>query len=132
MAVSDPIADYLTCIRNAVQAKKKRLDVPSSGMKRSITEILERERFIRNFKVIEDNKQNVLRIFLNWGAGEKPAIQGIQRVSKPGRRVYVGKSDLPRVLGGFGISVISTSAGLLTNKEARRLGLGGEVVCRVW
>ncbi len=132
MSVSDPIADYLTCIRNAIQAKKKRLDVPSSNMKCSITKILQRESFVRDFKVIEDNKQNVLRIYLKYGADETPVIQGIKRVSTPGRRVYVGQSDIPRVLGGLGMAVLSTSAGLLTDKEARKRGLGGEVLCTVW
>jgi small subunit ribosomal protein S8 len=132
LSVSDPIADYLTCIRNAIQAKKKRLDVPSSNMKRALTEILRRERFIRDFKVIEDSKQNVLRIFLNWGPNDQPAIQGIQRVSRPGRRVYVRKQELPRVRGGMGMAVLSTSSGVLTDKEARKRGLGGEVLCKIW
>ena len=132
MSVSDPIADYLTCIRNAIQAKKKRLDVPSSKMKCSLTEILKAEHFVRDFKVIEDDKQNVLRIFLSWGQNDQPAIQGIQRISRPGRRIYVGAKDIPRVMGGLGVAVLSTSSGVLTDREARRRGLGGEVLCKVW
>jgi len=132
LSVSDPIADYLTCIRNAIQAKKKRLDVPSSNLKRSITEILVNEHFVRDYKVIEDDKQNVLRIYLKWGPDERPAIQGIRRVSTPGRRVYVGARELPRVMGGLGISVLSTSGGVITDREARKRGLGGELLCKVW
>jgi small subunit ribosomal protein S8 len=101
-------------------------------MKRAITEILKRERFIRDYQEIEDDKQNVLRIYLNYGRESKPVIQGIRRVSTPGRRIYVAKDDVPRVLGGFGIAVLSTSQGLLTSKEARKRGVGGEVVCTVW
>ena len=132
MSVSDPVADFLTCIRNAIGAKHRRLDVPSSRMKTALAKVLLRERFINNFKTIEDTKQGVLRIYLKYTNDETPVITGIKRVSKPGRRVYVGKARIPRVMGGLGVSVVSTSRGLMTDREARDAGLGGELVCQVW
>ena len=132
MSVSDPIADYLTCIRNAVQAKKKRLDIPASNIKRAMTELLKRERFIDDFKVIEDNKQNVLRIQLSWRDADTSAIREIRRISKPGRRIYVNKDKIPRVRGGLGLVVLSTPEGVVSGAEARRRGVGGEVLCTVW
>jgi small subunit ribosomal protein S8 len=132
LSVTDPIADFLTCIRNALQVKRRHVDIPSSKMKRALAELLQKERFIRGFKVIEDSKQNVLRIYLKYAANEAPVIQGIQRISTPGRRVYVDKDALPRVLGGLGISVLSTTQGILTHKDARQAGLGGEVICHIW
>lgn len=132
MSVSDPIADFLTCVRNALHAKKRSVDIPSSNAKRALAELMHKERFIRGFKVIEDSKQNVIRIYLKYGAGETSVIQGIRRISTPGRRVYVKKDDLPRVLGGYGMSVLSTTRGILTDKEAKQAGLGGEVICHIW
>ncbi len=131
MPVTDPIADYLTRIRNAVKARKKFVEMPSSGMKVGITEILKNNKFIKDYEVIEDNKQNVLKIYLQYVDGE-PSIQGLKRVSTPGLRKYVGKDEIPRVLNGLGIAVISTSRGLLTDKEARKEGVGGEVICYIW
>jgi small subunit ribosomal protein S8 len=112
--------------------KKRHVDIPSSKVKRALAELMQKERYIRGFKVIEDSKQNVLRIYLKYDPNESPVIQGIERVSTPGRRVYVGKDELPRVLGGLGTSVLSTTQGILTNKEARQAGLGGEVICYIW
>lgn len=132
MSVSDPIADFLTCIRNSLHAKKRHVDIPSSNMKRAIAEVLHKERFIRGFKVIEDSKQNVIRVYLKYASNEKPVIRGIKRISTPGRRVYVGKDELPRVLGGLGTAVISTTRGIVTDREARQQGLGGEVICHIW
>ena len=132
MSVSDPVADFLTCIRNAIGAKHRKVDVPSSQMKQEIAKVLLRERFINNFKVIEDTKQGVLRIYLKYTGDEQSVITGVQRVSKPGRRVYVGKARIPRVMGGLGTTVLSTSRGLMTDREAREAGLGGEIVCKVW
>jgi small subunit ribosomal protein S8 len=132
LSVTDPIADFLTCIRNALQVKKRHVDIPASKVKRALAELMQKERYIRGFKVIEDSKQNMLRIYLKYDPNESPVIQGIQRVSTPGRRVYVGKDELPRVLGGLGTSVISTTRGILTQKEARHAGLGGEVICYIW
>jgi small subunit ribosomal protein S8 len=132
MSVSDPVADFLTCIRNAIGAKHRRLDVPSSRMKCELAKVLLRERFINNFKTIEDTKQGVLRIYLKYTNDETSVITDLKRVSKPGRRVYVGKERIPRVMGGLGVSVVSTSRGLMTDREARDAGLGGELVCQVW
>lgn len=132
MSVSDPVADYITCIRNAIQARHRKVDVPSSQMKQEIAKVLLRERFINNFKVIEDSRQGVLRVYLKYSGEDQSVITGVKRVSKPGRRVYVGKDRIPRVMGGLGISVVSTSRGMMTDREARDAGLGGEVVCQVW
>jgi len=132
MSVSDPVADFLTCVRNAISAKHRKVDVKSSQMKQELAKVLLRERFINNFKVIEDTKQGVLRIYLKYTGDEQSVITGIDRISKPGRRVYVGKDRIPRVMGGMGVSVVSTSRGLMTDREAREAGLGGEIVCKVW
>lgn len=132
MSVSDPVADFLTCIRNAIGAKHRKVDVPASNMKTEIAKVLLRERFINNFKTIEDTKQGVLRVYLKYTNDDTPVITGIKRVSKPGRRVYVGKDNIPRVMGGLGISMLSTSRGLMTDREAREAGLGGELVAQIW
>src|SRR5512146_1189652 len=126
MSVSDPVADFLTCIRNAIGAKHRKLDVPASRMKTELAKVLLRERFINNFKTIEDERQGVLRIYLKYTNDETSVITDLKRVSKPGRRVYVGKERIPRVMGGLGVSVLSTSRGLMTDREARDAGLGGE------
>lgn len=131
MPVTDPIADFLTRIRNASKAKKPKVEIPSSNMKKSLAEILKKQKFITDYTVIEDNKQNVLSIQLMYNNGT-PAINGLQKVSTPGLRVYRGSDKLPRVLNGLGIAVVSTSKGLLTDKEARRESLGGEIVCYIW
>ena len=132
MSVSDPVADFLTCIRNAIGAKHRKLDVPSSQLKQELAKLLLRERFINNFKVIEDTKQGVLRVYLKYTGEDVSVITGLKRVSKPGRRQYVAKERVPRVMGGLGMSVVSTSRGLLTDREAREAGLGGELMCQVW
>jgi len=132
MSVSDPVADFLTCIRNAIGAKHRKVDVPASKMKAELAKVLLRERFINNFKTIEDTRQGVLRVYLKYTSDDTPVITGLKRVSKPGRRVYVNKTRVPRVMGGLGISVVSTSRGLMTDREAREAGLGGELVCQVW
>jgi small subunit ribosomal protein S8 len=132
MSVSDPVADFLTCVRNAIRAKHRKVDVPASRMKTELTKVLLRERYINNFKVIEDSRQGVLRIYLKYSAGDESVITGVKRMSSPGRRVYVPKTRLPRVMGGLGTSIISTSRGLMTDREAREAGLGGELVCQVW
>lgn len=132
MSVSDPVADFLTCVRNAIGAKQRKVDVPSSRLKSEIAAVLLRERLINNFKVIEDQKQGVLRVYLKYAGDDTSVITGIKRVSTPGRRVYVGKDEIPRVMGGLGISVLSTSRGLMADREARAAGLGGELLCQVW
>ena len=131
MRVTDPISDFLTRIRNAVKAKKVIVEIPSSRMKLGLADILKKNNFIDDYSVTEDNKQNVLKINLRYHNGN-PAISGLQRISSPGLKVYKKNDELPRVLNGLGLAVISTSQGLLTDKEARSKSLGGEVVCFVW
>jgi small subunit ribosomal protein S8 len=132
MAVTDPVADFLTCVRNACKAKHKKVDVPSSRMKTQLAKVMLQEKFINNYKVITDSKQGILRLYLKYDKQEKPVINGLKRISTPGHRVYATKDRIPRVQGDLGIAILSTSRGLLTNKEARRAGTGGEVVCYVW
>jgi len=131
MSMTDPIADMLTRIRNAAQAKLKKVDVPASKMKLAITKILLREKYISNFKYITDGKQNVIRIYLRYGEKDTPMIQGLKRESTPGLRSYVASNNIPWVRRGTGVAVISTSRGLLTDREARQQKLGGEVVLTV-
>ena len=132
MAVTDPIADFLTCVRNACKAKHKKVDVPGSRMKTELAKVMLQEKFINNYKVISDRKQGILRLYLKYDKQEKSVINGLRRISTPGRRVYAAKDKIPRVQGDLGIAILSTSRGLLTNKEARKAGCGGEVVCYVW
>lgn len=131
MPVTDPVADFLTRIRNAINAKKRFVDIPSSNLKVKLAEILKKSKFIVDFNVTEDNKQNVIRIFLKYVNGES-SISGLKRISKPGLRNYVDSDNIPRVLNGLGIAIISTSNGLLTDKEAKTAVVGGEVLCHVW
>lgn len=131
MPVTDPIADFLTRIRNSVQAKKKFVDIPSSKMKEKMALILKENGFINDFNTIEDNKQNILRIHLSYKNG-MPSINGLEKISKPGLKNYVSSDKIPRVLNGLGIAVISTSKGLLTDKQAKSEGVGGEVICHIW
>ena len=133
MTMSDPIADMLTRIRNANTAKHDTVDVPSSKMKLAIADILVKEGFIKKYDVVEDGNFKTIRITLKYGKDKnEKIISGIKRISKPGLRVYAGKEELPRVLGGLGIAVISTSQGVMSDKKARKLGLGGEVIAYVW
>ncbi|GEN46920.1 30S ribosomal protein S8 [Alkalibacillus haloalkaliphilus] len=132
MAMTDPIADLLTRIRNANMVRHEQLEVPASKLKQEIVEILKREGFIRDYEYIEDNKQGVLRLFLKYGSSDERVITGIKKISKPGLRVYAKAEELPRVLNGLGIAVISTSKGVLTDKEARQQAVGGEVLAYVW
>ncbi len=131
MAVTDPIADFLTRIRNASNARKIRVDIPASNMKKSLAEILKSQNFIKDYAVVEDNKQDIIRVELKYSNGS-PAISGLKRISKPGLRVYKNSNDLPRVLNGLGVAVISTPKGLLTDKDARTQAVGGEIVCYIW
>ena len=133
--LSDPVADMLTRIRNANMVYKKVVEIPASNLKTAICEILKREGFIEDYKFIEDGKQGILRVFMKYKGDRRHRIRvinGIVRVSKPGRRIYVGKSEIPRVKGGLGIAILSTSRGVMTDKEARKIGVGGEVICYVW
>ncbi len=134
MYVTDPIADMLTRIRNANTVFQETVDIPMSRMKLEVAKILKEEGYIRNFKVLNDAKKPVamLRLMLNYGPNRERVIQGLRRISKPGRRIYVGRSDLPKVMGGLGVAIISTSQGLMTDATARTNGLGGEVICYVW
>jgi small subunit ribosomal protein S8 len=131
MPVTDPISDFLLRIRNASKAKKLRVEIPSSKMKQGLAEILKKENYIHEYSVVEDNKQNILKIQLKYRNGES-AITGLKRISKPGLRVYKNSEELPRVYNGLGTAVISTSKGLLTDKEARASAIGGEVICYIW
>jgi small subunit ribosomal protein S8 len=132
MSLSDPIADALTCIRNANRAKKERVDIRASNIIRSILKILRQERFIHDFREIEDKKQGILRIYFRKENEPVRKINGIVRVSRPGLRAYAGKDEIPRVLNGLGLCILSTSKGVLSSKEARRQALGGEVLLKIW
>lgn len=132
MVMTDPVADMLTRIRNANTVRLDKLEVPASNMKKEIAEILKREGFIRDVEYIEDSKQGILRIFLKYGRENERVITGLKRISKPGLRVYAKAHEVPRVLGGLGIAIVSTSKGVLTDKEARSQQVGGEVLAYVW
>ncbi|MCF3943885.1 30S ribosomal protein S8 [Oceanobacillus alkalisoli] len=132
MVMTDPIADMLTRIRNAVTVKHEKLELPASKIKKEIADILKREGFVKDYEYIEDNKQGVLRIFLKYGANQEKVITGIKRISKPGLRVYAKADEVPRVLNGLGIAIVSTSQGVLSDKEARSQQVGGEVLAYVW
>ncbi len=131
MPVTDPISDFLLRIRNASKAKKLRVEIPASKLKQGLAEILKKENYIDDYSIVEDNKQNIIKIQLKYRDGVA-AITGLKRISKPGLRVYKAAAELPRVLNGLGTAVISTSKGLLTDKEARALAIGGEVICYIW
>ncbi|MDO5715223.1 MAG: 30S ribosomal protein S8 [Tissierellia bacterium] len=130
--MTDPIADMLTRIRNGNNARHKSVDIPASNVKKQITEILLNEGFIKGYDVVDDNKQGIIKIDFKYAESGERVISGLKRISKPGLRVYVKCEDVPKVLGGLGIAIISTSKGILTDKEARAQGVGGEVICYVW
>lgn len=133
MAMSDPIADMLTRIRNAGMVRHKRVDIPASKMKLEIARILQKEKFIASYKFIGDEgPQGVIRVYLKYTPGEEPVISGLERVSKPGLRRYCGAREVPRVFGGMGVSILSTSRGIMTGREAQKIGVGGEILCSVW
>jgi len=132
MNMTDPVADMISRIRNGVRAKLPKVDVPSSKLKVEIARILKDEGYISNFKVTEDDKQNMLRVFLKYGPGMERVITDVQRVSRPGCRIYCGKDQIPRVYGGLGINILSTSRGLMTGRSAAREGVGGEILVNVW
>jgi small subunit ribosomal protein S8 len=130
--VTDPIADMLARIRNASTAEHEKVDIPASRLKVRLAELLKEEGFIKNFRLIEDRRQGTLRVYLKYGPGQERVITGLRRVSKPGRRLYVGADKIPSVLGGMGVASLSTPRGVLTDRESRRLRTGGEVLCYVW
>jgi small subunit ribosomal protein S8 len=132
MNMTDPIADMITRIRNGVRARLPKIDVPSSKLKVEIARILKDEGYVANFKSVEDDKQGMIRIFLKYGPGMEQVITDLQRVSRPGCRIYCGKDQIPRVYGGLGINILSTSRGLMTGRSAAREGVGGEILCNVW
>ena len=132
MSMTDPIADYLTRIRNAQAAHKPWADIPASNFKKRLSYVLKEEKFIRDYILVKDNKQDILRVFLNYDYNGKPVIHGIQRQSKPGCRSYVTADNLPRVLNGMGIAILTTSKGVISDKKAKLLNVGGEVICQVW
>ena len=132
MQMSDVIADMLTRIRNANNAKHETVDIPASKMKKSIADILVEEGYIKSAQIIEDGKQGIIRVTLKYGQGKQKILQGLRRVSKPGLRVYSNCEDMPRVMNGLGIAIVSTSKGIMTDKKARSLNIGGEIIAFVW
>ncbi len=132
MTMTDPVADMLTRIRNANLVHHERVEIPGSKMKKSIAQILKEEGFIRDFDWTDDGKQGLLRLYLKYGPNKEKVLNGLKRISKPGLRVYVQRDEVPRVLGGLGIAILSTSRGVLSDKQARRERVGGEVICYVW
>ena len=132
MSMTDPVADMLTRIRNANTAGHAEVEIPASKIKKNIAEILLKEGYIKSYEVIENKPQDIIKVEMKYAAGKQRVISGIKRISKPGLKVYAKKDEVPKVLGGLGIAIISTSNGLITDKEARKLGVGGEVICYVW
>ncbi|MDD3864031.1 MAG: 30S ribosomal protein S8, partial [Eubacteriales bacterium] len=129
---TDPVADMLTRIRNANTAGHASVEIPASKMKKNIAEILVKEGYIKGYELVEDDKQGIIKVQMKYGADKQKVISGIKKISKPGLKVYAKSSDVPKVLGGLGVAIISTSNGLITDKEARSAGVGGEVICYVW
>jgi small subunit ribosomal protein S8 len=132
MAVTDPIADFLIRIKNGQKARFDKVDIPASKMKSSLAKILKEEGYIKNFKLLRDDKQGILRVQLKYTDPRDAAISGLKRISRPGRRVYVGHKDIPKVLNGLGISILSTSKGMMTDRLAKQEGIGGELLCSIW
>ena len=132
MNLTDPVADFLTRIRNSIRARHQKLDVPASKLKAEIARILKEEGYIANYKPTEENGQKVIRVYLKYGPNNEAVIRDLQRVSRPGCRVYVGSKEIPRILGGLGINILTTPKGVMTGRQARREGVGGEILCEVW
>lgn len=132
MVMTDPIADFLTRIRNGNTAMKTTVEIPASKMKKALAEILKEEGFIKNWEFVEDSLQGVIRVYMKYGENREHVISGLKRISKPGLRVHVGKDDVPQVLNGLGIAILTTSKGVMTDRQARDAGVGGEIICYVW
>ncbi|MDO7788911.1 30S ribosomal protein S8 [Desulforamulus aquiferis] len=132
MVMTDPIADFLTRIRNANTVYHDKVEAPASNVKKAIAELLKQEGYIKDYETVEDGKQGVIRLYLKYGGAKQRVITGLKRISKPGLRVYAKKDQIPKVLGGLGIAIVSTSQGIMTDKQARQNGLGGEIVCYIW
>ncbi len=130
--VSDPIGDFINRIRNAQKARFDKVDIPASRIKANLARILKEEGYIKNYKFIRDDKQGVLRVHLKYGESREGALSGAKRISRPGRRAYVGHEEIPRILNGMGISIVSTSKGVMTDRQARKERIGGEVLCSIW
>jgi small subunit ribosomal protein S8 len=132
MSLTDPVADLLTRIRNAINARQQKIDVPASNLKAEIARILKEEGYLSNYKATEENGRKVLRLYLKYGSNNDAAITNVARISRPGCRVYVGHTEIPRVLGGLGINILTTPKGVMTGRAARKSGVGGEILCEVW
>ncbi|MGA2193225.1 MAG: 30S ribosomal protein S8 [Nitrospirota bacterium] len=132
MGMTDPISDMLTRIRNANMAKLEKVDVPSSNLKLELARVLKEEGYIKNFKLLKDRKQGIVRVYMKYAPDEERVINGLKRVSRPGNRVYVGADEIPRVMGGLGVAIISTSRGVMVDRESRTKNMGGEVICYIW
>lgn len=132
MPITDPLADMLTCIRNAIMARHSKVDIPASKIKIGVARTLKTEGYIKNYKLIKDQKHGILRIYPKYDERNEGVIVGLKRMSKPGRRVYVKKNEIPPVLNGMGIAILSTSKGIVTDREARKLDVGGELLCSIW
>jgi small subunit ribosomal protein S8 len=132
MAISDPIADMLTRVRNAVKAKMNSVDVPASKLKTELARVMKDEGYIKNYKFIQDGKQGLLRVYLKYGPGQQATIYGLERVSKPSRRIYVKSREIKPVFNGMGVAILSTSKGIMTDRKARQENVGGEVLCNIW
>jgi small subunit ribosomal protein S8 len=132
MSLTDPVADLLTRIRNAINARQQKMDVPASKLKTEIARILKEEGYIANFKATEEGGRKVLRLYMKYGSNNDAAITNVTRISRPGCRVYVGHTEIPRVLGGLGINILTTPRGVMTGRQARKTGVGGEILCEIW
>ena len=132
MSLTDPVADFLTRVRNAIRARHQKVDVPASKLKLELARILKEEGYISNYKATEEDGRKILRLYLKYGANNEAAISRLERVSKPGCRVYVGRTEIPRVLGGMGINILTTPRGVMTGREARKQGVGGELLCEIY
>jgi small subunit ribosomal protein S8 len=132
MRLTDPVADMLARIRNAISARHQKVDIPASKLKTEIARILKEEGYVANFKAMEEGGHKILRVYLKYGSNNEAAISNVERVSRPGCRVYVRRSDIPRVLGGLGINILTTPRGVMTGRQARREGVGGELLCQIW
>jgi small subunit ribosomal protein S8 len=132
MSLTDPVADMLARIRNAINARHQKVDIPASRLKLEIARILKEEGYISNYKASEEEGQKLIRVYLKYGTNNEAAISNVERVSRPGCRVYVGRTEIPRVLGGMGINILTTPKGVMTGRQARKQGLGGELLCQVW
>ena len=132
MGMTDPIADMLTRIRNANMARQEKLDIPSSNLKLEIARVLKEEGYIKNFKLLKDRKQGIVRVYLKYSPDEARVITGLKRVSRPGNRVYVATDEIPRVMGGLGVAILSTPKGVMVDRESRKRNIGGELLCYIW